>query len=230
MFFARWPRSRFPRVYGARNWIPNCALASAGGRGGIEELPVNSCFRGTDERSSPRISPRTYGLFATGRRAGPVNRATRNNVFVVLPQNVISSISGPVIGTNNTGTVWGSALGAFVSWEPFDFGLRQANVATAAATKAQAESSLKRSQFEIAAAISDAYLTLAAAQEMVHAAQAGVERAETVVRMTDALVNVKFGPGAGDPPVRKRSSRGPNPTHSITPSSGGCACDTSHNW
>ena len=54
-----------------------------------------------------------------------VNRATRNNVFgLLLPQSVIPSISGPVLGSNNFGTVWGSAVGALVTWEPFDFGLR----------------------------------------------------------------------------------------------------------
>src|SRR5437868_10252262 len=56
-----------------------------------------------------------------------VNRATRNNVFgLLLPQNVIPSISGPVLGTNTFGTAWGSAIGVLVTWEPFDFGLRQA--------------------------------------------------------------------------------------------------------
>src|SRR5947209_5887237 len=41
------------------------------------------------------------------------NRATRNNVFgLLLPQNVLPSISGPVLGTNNFGTAWGSAVGA----------------------------------------------------------------------------------------------------------------------
>jgi len=126
-----------------------------------------------------------------------VNRATRNNVFgLLLPQNVIPSMSGPAIGSNNTGTVWGSALGALASWEPFDFGLRQANVAAAEATRAQAEATLKRSQFEVAAATIDSYLTLAAAQEMVRASQAGVERAETVSRMTDALANAQLRPGA----------------------------------
>jgi len=126
-----------------------------------------------------------------------LNRATRNNVFgLMLPQSVIPSMSGPVIGTNNTGTVWGSALGALAAWEPFDFGLRQANVATAEATRAQAESSLKRSQFEVVAMTLDAYLTLAAAQEVVRASQAGVERGQTVARLTDALVNAQLRPGA----------------------------------
>src|SRR5215470_17406044 len=73
------------------------------------------------------------------------NRATRNNVFgMLLPQSVIPSISGPVLGTNNSGTVWGSALGALVTWEPFDFGLRRANIAAADASRAQSEASLNR--------------------------------------------------------------------------------------
>ena len=61
-----------------------------------------------------------------------VNRATRNNVFgLLLPQSVIPSMSGPVIGSNNLGTAWGSAIGTLVTWEPFDFGLRRATVAAA---------------------------------------------------------------------------------------------------
>src|ERR1035441_5395720 len=106
-----------------------------------------------------------------------VNRATRNNVFgLLLPtQGVIPSMSGPVIGSNNFGTAWGSAVGGLVTWEPFDFGLRRANVATAAAARAQTEAALKRTQFDVAVATADAYLTLAAAQETVLAAQAGVE-------------------------------------------------------
>ena len=103
-----------------------------------------------------------------------VNRATRNNVFgMLLPQSVIPSMSGPVIGTNNFGTAWGSASGALVTWEPFDFGLRRASVAAAEAARAQSDAALERTQYEVAVAAADAYLTLAAAQETVEAAQAG---------------------------------------------------------
>ncbi len=127
-----------------------------------------------------------------------VNRATRNNVFgLLLPtQGVIPSMSGPVIGSNNFGTAWGSAVGGLVTWEPFDFGLRSANVATAAAARAQTEAALKRTQFDVAVATADAYLTLAAAQETVRAAQAGVERGETILRTIQALVNAELRPGA----------------------------------
>jgi outer membrane protein TolC len=126
-----------------------------------------------------------------------VNRATRNNVFgVLLPGSGIPSMSGPVIGSNNGGTVWGSAVGALVSWEPFDFGLRGASVAAASATRAQSEASLRRTQFEIGVTAADAYLTLIAAQETIRAAQAGVDRARTVGTIIAAQVNAELRPGA----------------------------------
>ena len=126
-----------------------------------------------------------------------VNRATRNNILgMLLPQSVIPSISGPVLGTNNLGSAWGSAIGALVTWEPFDFGLRRANVAAAEASRAQSEATLKRTEYEIAIAAADAFLTLAAAQETVQAAQAGVTRNETVSRTIHALANAELRPGA----------------------------------
>ncbi|MGD1072566.1 MAG: TolC family protein, partial [Bryobacteraceae bacterium] len=125
------------------------------------------------------------------------NRATRNNVFgMLLPQSVIPSMSGPVLGTNNFGTAWGSAVGTLVSWEPFDFGLRRAGVDRATAARTQYEASLKRTQFDITVAAADAYVTLIAAQETVRAAQAGVDRAEALVQTISALVNAQLRPGA----------------------------------
>src|SRR5438128_687912 len=125
------------------------------------------------------------------------NRATRNNVFGLLfPQGVIPSISGPVLGSTNSQSVWGSAIGGLVTWEPFDFGLRRASVAAAAASKTRSEATLKRTQFDVAAAAADAYLTLAAAQETVRAAQAGVDRGEVLVRSVRALTDAQLRPGA----------------------------------
>ena len=126
-----------------------------------------------------------------------VNRATRNNVFGLLfPQNVIPSMSGPVIGSNNLGSVWGSAVGGLVTWEPFDFGLRAANVAAATAAKAQSEATAKRTQFDVSVAAADAWLTLVAAQETVRAASAGVDQADVLLRTITAQVNAQLRPGA----------------------------------
>ncbi len=125
------------------------------------------------------------------------NRATRNNVFgVVLPQNIIPSMSGPVIGTNNLGTVWGSAVGALVTWEPFDFGRRASTVTEASAAQHQSDASLARTRFEVAVTAADSYLTLLAAQETIHAAQAGVDRADTFSKITKAQVDAQLRPGA----------------------------------
>jgi outer membrane protein len=57
------------------------------------------------------------------------NRATRNNIFgLLLPQSVVPPISGPVLPSTSDQGVWGSAAGILVSWAPFDFGYRGANV------------------------------------------------------------------------------------------------------
>jgi outer membrane protein TolC len=126
-----------------------------------------------------------------------VNRATRNNIFgLLLPQSVLPSISGPVLGSNNLGSVWGSAVGATVTWEPFDFGLRGAGVLAATAARTRNEATLKRTQFEVSVAAADAFLTLVAAQETVRAAQAGVTRAESLARVVHAQADAQLRPGA----------------------------------
>jgi outer membrane protein TolC len=126
-----------------------------------------------------------------------VNRATRNNVFgLLLPQSVLPSISGPVLGTNNLSSVWGSAVGATVTWEPFDFGLRGASVSAATAARTHNEAALKRTQFEVSIAAADAFLTLVAAQETVRTAQAGVTRAEALAQVVRAQADAQLRPGA----------------------------------
>ena len=105
-----------------------------------------------------------------------VNRATRNNVFgMLLPQSVIPAMSGPVLPSASADSVWGSAVGALFSWEPFDFGLRGANVAGAESAGRRAEAGVARTRLEVAAAAADAFLTLLAAQETLRAAQAAVD-------------------------------------------------------
>lgn len=126
-----------------------------------------------------------------------MNRATRNNLFGMLfPQSTLPSISGPVLGTNNFESAWGSAVGGLVRWEPFDFGLRRANTGLAEAARTQSEATLKRTEFEIATATIDSYLTLTAAQEAVKAAKAGVTRAGSILQTTNAMVNAQLRPGA----------------------------------
>ena len=126
-----------------------------------------------------------------------INRATRNNVFgLLLPQSVIPSMSGPVLGTNDLTNVWGTAAGVLVSWEPFDFGLRRANVDAASASRVRSETALAVTRLQVSAVAADAFLTLLAAQQTVAAARAAVERARVLDQVVGAQAQSGLRPGA----------------------------------
>jgi outer membrane protein len=127
------------------------------------------------------------------------NRATRNNVFgALLPQSTIPPISGPVIGSNNGGSVWGSAAGVLVSWQPFDFGLRHANVEAARDARSRADAALEVSQLDVATAAGNSFLTYVAAKETVRAATAAVENWTTLLKTIHALAAAQLRPGADE--------------------------------
>lgn len=127
------------------------------------------------------------------------NRGTRNNVFgSLLPQSIVPSMSGPVIGTNNGGSVWGSATGLLVNWQPFDFGLRAANVRAAQADRDRAAAANLRSQLEVATASAEAYLTVLASVSTRSAAQAAVDSWDVLRKSTHALVASDLRPGADE--------------------------------
>ena len=127
------------------------------------------------------------------------NRATRNNVFgTLLPQSILPSMSGPVIGTNNAGSVWGSATGLLVNWQPFDFGLRHAKVESAAAARDRSNATVQRSQLEVSSASADAFLTVLAARQTENAAQVAVGNWETLRKSIHALTTAELRPGADE--------------------------------
>jgi outer membrane protein len=132
-----------------------------------------------------------------------VNRATRNNVFgMILPQSTLPGISGPPLPTNSLTSAWGSAVGLLVSWEPFDFGLRQARVDEAEADRRHAEAADARTRFEVETAVADTFLTVLAAEETTKAAQAGVERAKVLLETVQALVRAELRAGADESRAR----------------------------
>lgn len=124
------------------------------------------------------------------------NRATRNNVFgLLLPQSTLPSISGPDLGNRTLESAWGSAGGLLFSWEPFDFGLRKANVDLAKAQSQQAIANEALTKLEVSATAADAFLTLLAAEQTVRAADASVERADTLAKAVRVLVENQLRPG-----------------------------------
>ena len=125
------------------------------------------------------------------------NRATTNNVFgQVLPQSVIPALSGPVLPSASDDSVWGSAVGGLLSWEPFDFGLRGAVVreAEAGIVRARAESTLTR--LAVQTAVGTAFLEVVSAQQTVVAADADAARRRTLAQTAQTLADNQLRPGA----------------------------------
>lgn len=130
--------------------------------------------------------------------AAQLNRATHNNIFgLMLPQaGLFPSISGPDLNTNSLASVWGTAVGVLVQWEPFDFGLRKANVDVAQASRTRAQAQVAVTRLEAVAAAADSYLTILAALQTVTAATAAVERARVLNEIVGTLVKNELRPGA----------------------------------
>ena len=125
------------------------------------------------------------------------NRATTNNIFgQLLPQSVIPSISGPVLPSASGHSVWGTAVGGLLSWEPVDFGLRSATVreAEAGVVRARAEEGVAR--LAVQKAVGDAFLAVASAQQTLAAADADVQRREVLARAAHTLADNQLRPGA----------------------------------
>jgi outer membrane protein len=125
------------------------------------------------------------------------NRATDNNrTGLLLPQSVLPSISGPVAGDAPGRSAWSSAGGALMSWQPFDFGARAAQVNVAQKSARAAVSATDLTRLGIVAATSNAYLDVVAAHQLVTVAQANVRRMQTFAESVHVLVNNKLRPGA----------------------------------
>jgi outer membrane protein TolC len=125
------------------------------------------------------------------------NRATDNNITgLLLPQSIIAPISGPVPMSTSNRSAWGSAAGLLFSWEPFDFGYRGAKVDAARAIRNRATAEASLTRLDVAVATVNAYLTVLAAEQTVHAAQADVQRRETFNKAVRVLVDNQLRAGA----------------------------------
>lgn len=125
------------------------------------------------------------------------NRGTRNNIFgQLLPQSVIPSMSGPVLGFTSGANVWGSAGGMLVSWEPLDLGYRKASVAEARTGESQASAQLRITRLDVVLATVERFFALLQAEQVARAARADVARRETFAKSVGVLVENQLRPGA----------------------------------
>src|SRR5438552_7064515 len=132
-------------------------------RAAVEQ--VNASMAGVDIARSAYL-PRLDSLWQS-------NRATANNIFgQVLPQGILPALSGPVLPSASGQSVWGSAIGALFSWEPFDFGLRHASVVGAEAALTQARAGETLTRLDVQSAVGVAFLEVLSAQRVATAALA----------------------------------------------------------
>lgn len=125
------------------------------------------------------------------------NRATANNVYgLLLPQSVIPNISGPVIAADNARSAWSSGTGALVNWQPFDFGVRSAQVDAARRGNEAATAASAVTMLEVTASAGSSFFDLAAAEQLLVVAQANVKRYEAFARAVHVLVENQLRPGA----------------------------------
>jgi outer membrane protein TolC len=92
--------------------------------------------------------------------------------------------------------VWGTAAGALFTWEPWDFGLRKAEVTGAEASVGKARASEALTRLDVQNAAGAAFLAVIAADRAVIAAQADFDRRDVLARRVRVLVDNELRPGA----------------------------------
>lgn len=123
------------------------------------------------------------------------NYGTANNITGFLaPQNIVPNISGTVKSGNNFLGGFGFITGALVSWQPFDFGLRKAQVSVAQSTTRQTISVVAVNELDAMTQTADAFLSVLATQQVVKAARAKVERMQIFLDTVKVLAQKQMRP------------------------------------
>lgn len=124
------------------------------------------------------------------------SRATTNNIPTVLfPQTTIPVITHPEAGGTRFKGFWLDNFGSLFEWEPFDFGLRPANVKLAKTQFFEASARTDLTRFDACLSAADAYLIAVAAQETVLAFEAKLRRMQAFAMVVHALVDTGLKPG-----------------------------------
>ncbi|MGE3177796.1 MAG: TolC family protein [Vicinamibacterales bacterium] len=176
-----------PRVFTLDEALAHAVEHYPSVRAALEQVTASTA--GVDVARAAYL-PRLESLWQT-------NRATVNNITgLLLPQSVAPGISGPPLASTSGRSVWGSVAGAFFSWEPFDFGLREAGVRGAEAAVARARADQSLTQLEVQNAVGSAYLAVVHAGQALAAARADVERRTVLARAARTLADAQLRPGA----------------------------------
>ncbi len=125
-----------------------------------------------------------------------LNRATTNKANLIpLGQSTIPIPTPPARETTGRSD-WNTLAGVLFSWQPFDFGVRHAQVRSAQLGYESASHAVDLTKLDVESAAAGAFLDLVATRQTVRAQQANVQRMEAFSRSIHVLVDNTLRPGA----------------------------------
>lgn len=124
---------------------------------------------------------------------GQLNRATDNNLGGLLFPNPLPVISGPVLPSNSQ-SFWGSTIGAAMTWEPYAFGRRRAEIARARFRALSARERYRLARLRAGTAAAGAFLAVLGAGQELRVSRSDVRRWRAVDRTVHALVAAQLRP------------------------------------
>ena len=127
------------------------------------------------------------------------NYGTSNNITGFLaPQNIVPNISGQANNKNDFQGGFGFTTGGLVSWQPFDFGLRKAQVNVAQSSTKQAQTRIALSELQAMSQSAESFLSVLAAQQVLKAAQAKVDRLKVFLDTVHVLAQKQIKPATDE--------------------------------
>lgn len=125
-----------------------------------------------------------------------VSNGTFNNVSgLFFPNAFTLPLTGPDLARKSYAGAWGSIGGVMAGWEPFDFGLRAANMETARAEERQRAAGADLTKLDVGVGVGEAFFMLIMAEQAVEAMQANVDRRHVFAETVEILVKSKLRPG-----------------------------------
>ena len=125
-----------------------------------------------------------------------LSRATTNKANLTpLSQSIVPIPTEPARETTGHSD-WNTATGVLFSWQPFDFGVRHAQVGVAQFGYESAQHGAELTKLNVESAAAGAFLDLVAARQLVKVQQANVQRMEAFSRSIHVLVDNTLRPGA----------------------------------
>jgi outer membrane protein TolC len=125
-----------------------------------------------------------------------LNRATTNKANLIpLGQGTVPIPTPPARETTGQSD-WNTLTGVLFSWQPFDFGVRHAQVRSAQLGYESARHAVDLTRLDVEAAAAGAFFDLVAARQTVRAQRANVQRMEAFSRSVHVLVDNTLRPGA----------------------------------